>query len=40
MSPIPAVGSDVGEVLITETREYGTRVHWLGTPGGTVRSTV
>jgi hypothetical protein len=30
MSPIRAVWFDVGEVLINETREYGTRADWLG----------
>jgi hypothetical protein len=33
MSPIRAVWFDVGEVLIGETREYGTWTDWLGIPG-------
>lgn len=32
MSPIRAVWFDVGEVLINETREYGTWADWLGIP--------
>jgi hypothetical protein len=32
MSPIPAVWSDIGEVPITQTREYGTGADWLGIP--------
>ena len=30
--PIRAVWFDVGEVLIDETREYGTWADWLGVP--------
>ncbi len=30
--PIRAVWFDVGEVLINETREYGTWADWLGIP--------
>jgi HAD superfamily hydrolase (TIGR01549 family) len=32
MSPVRAVWFDVGEVLINETREYGTWADWLGIP--------
>ena len=32
MSPIRAVWFDDGEVLINETREYGTWADWLGIP--------
>jgi FMN phosphatase YigB (HAD superfamily) len=32
MSPIRAVWFDVGEILINETREYGTWADWLGIP--------
>jgi HAD superfamily hydrolase (TIGR01549 family) len=32
MSPIRAVWFDVGEVLINETREYGTWADWLSIP--------
>ena len=32
MSPIRAVWFDAGEVLINETREYGTWADWLGIP--------
>ena len=32
MSPIGAVWCDIGEVLIDETREYGTWADWLGIP--------
>lgn len=32
MAPIRAVWFDVGEVLINETREYGTWADWLGIP--------
>lgn len=32
MSPIRAIWFDVGEVLINETREYGTWADWLGIP--------
>jgi hypothetical protein len=39
MSPIRAVWFDVGEVLINETREYGTWADWLGTNLISCRST-
>jgi FMN phosphatase YigB (HAD superfamily) len=32
MSPVRAVWFDVGEVLINETREYGSWADWLGIP--------
>jgi hypothetical protein len=35
---IDAVVFDVGEVLVDETREYGTRVDWLGVPRHTFSS--